>query len=539
MSTSQNFTNEFRVRQVPQTLDIISIFHDQQRYKGTKFDYSASALAAAEMTRITGKPFASLGASVVTISGSTAPKMVKVIVKANGMPVDTVITSGAASAISPDAQGYLESLSRLINRQINVAMIGAGFRQNGRHFFGQKPVELGSIFHMFRGAYISAKAFSAKSALVIVDPAVEYRSSHTLLDALKNELKRRGIQNWRDASEVSGEINASFSSRAARLRSVYSEVVGSHADPEYNVYRFGQFDFSAGVGDGVDQTRSPLSFHKRFGREVSPDQPVVRVFAKGGFEVSHAPKLLEVQPSTESLKRVSSQFSKKAAAMALMNSQDRYYSSIEYASPLVASGLIEKEPRRVAVQYCGPVVLAVEDDYINVKTNLDFRKFYKKGKVLVKPIIESFHVFHNAHDSPLALPLIKTIGQVFSEFVVNLPNPHFHSDSPDDPNEFSNYLIDSAMRERLGRHDLVVAIDDMNDPSADELYNRVKGFSLFDQVFPTQFFETASIEAQMEKDLKSNLVYSAFPKIVANLGLIPFGLRPGFAPPGTVFIGLD
>src|SRR6266566_143933 len=534
----QYFTNEFRVLKLPEKLDIFQISHNQEKYRGTKFDYNACAVAASEYTRVLNHPVASLGTQLIAFPGSILEKF-KVVVKHEGLPVDTVVTAGGVSTIASNSPQYVEMSSRFLNRQIDLAMGSSNFRQDGRYFYEKKPTELGRIFRIYRGAYIGAKVHSSTSACVVIDPAFEHRSSQTLLEALNGELKKRGITSWKDISTQANEINRIFKSRAYRLRSVYTEVVGSHSEPEHNAYRFKEFNFTKGAGHELEEARSPISFHKRFGRDVNADQPIVKVYAKGGYEVSHAPELLEIQPSSESIKRVSEQFSKRAKTMALMSSQDRFYSSTDYAKSLVKAGLIAEQPLKVQGQYCGPVVLALEDDYIDVKTNLDFRKFFKKGRLLIKPNINSVHVFHNREDSNVAAPLMKTLAEAMSEFRVPFPNPQVHGDAPEAFDDFAGYVIDRAVKDKLGRHDLVIVIDNMDDPDSDELYYRVKGYSLFDQVFPTQFFRTASIEAQLKDDLKANLVYTVLPQIVAKLGGVPFGLRPGFAPPGSIFVGLD
>jgi len=534
----QNFLNEFRILSLPKSLYTCEVTHEIAEYRGGRFDYAVCAIVANELTEKLKIPIASYGSKIIMRNATELPRKLKVTVKHEGIPIELYTTIGSRTKCDKRKPEYPLLLKRFLNRQLDTIMRQRGFWQDGRCFYQRKPEELGKLFRLYKGVYISAKVYSENFATIIVDPTIQLRSSHTLLEALLIELNKKGINDWRKALPVSKEINALFRSRAYRLRSRYTEIVGARAEPEHRVYRFKEFDFSKGVAEAKGP-RSPLNFHRKFGRKINPDQPLVKVVAQGGYVVSHAPELLEEQPSTEILKRVSPRFSKRAYAISLMNAQDRYFATLDFVQPLIEAKFIEREPIKVVTKYCGPVVIALEDDYLNVRNNMDFRKFYEKHRLLSKPNIKSVNVFCRKDDKELVNPLIKVLSTIMREFKVKFPSEEVYDGAPEGIEDFATYVIDIANTRKFGRSDLCIIIADLDDPDADEIYYRIKGYSLYNQVFPTQFFKSTTIESQMRKNLKANVGYTVFPQLIAKLGGVPFGLRPGFAPPGSVFVGLD
>jgi hypothetical protein len=414
-------------------------------------------------------------------------------------------------------------------------MMTYDFIQDGRCYLEKKPRNVHRFYCCYDGIFIRSRASEKGEQTIIVDPTVQVRSRANLLQLLETELKRRGLSHWTEAKDYQDEINKAFRSRAYSLRTTYMEL--RKGIPQHITYRFIGFDFNEGLNEDSDP-RNPVNFHRAYGREFSMDQPVVYVRAKGGFMPKHIPELLEEQPTMKMLKRLGA--SAKIQSRALMDATDRYFTTIELLQPLIKEDMIHPEPIRVWTKEYKPVILEVEGDYIEIKSNFDFQEIFRKGKLLKKPEIRCIHIFSTIADAKSARRLLRVLRRVFEKFDLSFPKICEHLDCPDELEAFKEKLMKTATTEDFKQDELVLVVFRFSDEDIEnEVYNSIKARSIT-KLFPVQFINTETIEAsKTNKELRTDVVNLLFLQIVAKCRGKPYGLQPGFAPAGTIFIGLD
>jgi hypothetical protein len=528
------FVNEFRVKAIPDMLVTSEVSFDAKYQTQSKFDYKAAAQVSRKLSEEMKIPVASLGSLVLTEEGVSLPPSVNVTMKIDGLPTDVEIGLRRSGEITGENSKFAPALRKYLNRQVDVILRKNGFRQEGRGFYENSSKDMSKYYSMYEGIHVSARTAGEELTLV-VDPVTQVRAKLNLLDMLKLELSNIGVDDWRKVGESAPQINKLFRGKAFNLRSTYEEP---HRDePQHNVYRFAGFRFDKGVADSSDP-RSPIEFHKKFGREIPSNQPIVEVVSQDGRTVDHVPSLLEELPTQKTLKRFGA--SGKVHERSLKDANTRYYMTSTLVKPLSDAGLIEPNPTQVSIEQFGPVRLTVEGDYLDIGKNLDFQGIFKKKKLLKVPTISKIIVFSTAEDHDKSADLVKELLRVIREFKLPAPEVVEKSSAPSNFENFYKYVSNELKNLKPASHDLGLVVFGFEDEDIESsTYTNLKKESL-QSLYLLQFVNTDTIEhAVKDGNLKEGVANPMFLQIVAKCGGQPYGLQPGFVPTNTIFVGID
>ncbi|MGI0091188.1 MAG: hypothetical protein ACREBS_05720, partial [Nitrososphaerales archaeon] len=380
-----------------------------------KFGYKCASQVSRKLSEEMTIPVASLGEQLIATGNVKIPPSVIVTMKIDGVPTEVEVILSASGSITEQNGNYPEAVRKYLNRQIDVTLRKRNFRQDGRGFFEEKSKDVTRYYVVREGINVASR-FNNCSFSLVIDPSSQVRAKLNLLQYLNEELTRRGINHWRNAGEQAREISKALRGKAYNLRSTYEEP--QRDEPHHNVYRFIGFKFDKGVGDGKDPT-DPLEFHKKFGREVNPDQPVVEVMAQDGRKVEHVPELLEELPTPRMLKRFGA--SEKVHDRSLKDANTRYYMTSDLLKPLVDEQLLDPNPIEVVVENFSPVRITLKSGYVDIKANMDFQQIFKKKMLLRDPKTDSILLFSSSKDSDAAKDLVNELKKVFEDFGLSEP----------------------------------------------------------------------------------------------------------------------
>src|SRR5256712_2363391 len=525
------FINEFRIREPVKVLHVFSTSYDGL-YVGTRnMGFKVAAALARQLTQALKIPVASFGNQLVSDSELPAPEVVTVVIKVDGIPRDVEVKVKETALIRNDEIRFDEAAKKLLNRRIDLLMAEQGFVQEGRDFIETKGRPIGR-YSTHEGIVANCRVQEGIQT-VIVDPVNHVRSKINLLEALKDELAKMEIHHWKDAVSATEEINKKFRSRAYSLRSNYPELHGDELG--YNIYRFIGFDFSRGLSK-TDDPRNPVNFHSRYGRQFSMDQPIVRVTAKGGYVIDQIPSLLEEHTSMQLLKRFGA--SQKFQSRSLMDAKNRYYMTTYMLEPMVKSGFVERLPEQVQIENFGPVTLTVEGDYLVLKNNYDFQKFFEKRKLLREPSLRTIHVFSPSKHAEDARKLVVVLLETFKDFGLTRPQIVEHLECPQKLDDFTKTIVEISEAQPFAKDELALVVYGFGSEDVESLaYGAVKKES-FRRLFPVQVVNPKRVTDE-STDLRKDIVNPLFVQIIAKCGGQPYGLQPGFVPRGTLFVGID
>lgn len=530
------FINEFNVTNQLKEIQSHVVSFDNKYASQKKFGYKVASQTSRRLTEELNTPVASFGDILVTSPELNLPKIVTILMKIEGLPTEVEVTIAKKNLIGQDDERFRFAVQKYLNRYIDLVMARQGYSQDGRGFYEKRTKDVSKYYVSQQGIYVNAQVHYDGTQTVIIDPLTQNRSKLNLFEALKLILKEKGIDHWKKAETFTKEINQTFRSKAYSLRSTYVEPKEDNL--EHNSYKFVGFNFQKGLERDNDP-KSPVNFHESYDRKFSMDQPTVEVIAQNGFTVTHIPELLEENPSLHMLKRFG--VSDKVQARSLMDTSARFYTTYVLMKPLIENGIIQQEPMVVETKDFSPVRLTVEGGYIELKNNYDFQKYFQKKKVLKKPNIKRFHLFSTKNDSENAEKLIKTLQQAFQDFKINIPEVQRDLECPENPDDFRNYLLQAAHDRKFSKEDLMLVIfnSEEDEDLEDVTYNSLKKAS-FSNLFPLQFVSIDSIEDDSKgKDLRKDIVNPLMLQIIAKCRGQPYGLQPGFAPVGTVFVAID
>jgi argonaute-like protein implicated in RNA metabolism and viral defense len=158
---------------------------------------------------------------------------------------------------------------------------------------------------------------------------------------------------------------------------------------------------------------------------------------------------------------------------------------------------------------------------------------------LKKPNLKKIHLFSTKKDSQEAEKLTKSLLQAFVDFGIHVPEVNKKLDCPETLDEFRAYLLQVARDGKFSKEDLMLVVFSFGgEDLEDATYNALKRAS-FQNLFPLQFVDIDSIGDAEGKDLRKDIVNPLMLQIVAKGGGQPYGLQPGFAPAGTLFVAID
>ncbi len=528
------FVNEFQVKTVPEALDTNEVSFDRKYRSQSKFDYKAAAQASRKLSDEMKVPVAALGSLLLTSKEVVLPPSITVTMKIDGLPTDVEIGLRQKGEIRKGDDRFVQAVRKYLNRQVDVTLRQHGFRQEGRGFYEDRSKDMSKYYTMYEGIHVATRIAGGEFTFV-VDPLTQVRAKLNLLDMLNQELVSRGIGDWRDIGEYADEVNKLFRGKAYNLRSTYEEP---HRDePQHNVYKFVGFRFDKGVADSTDP-RSPIEFHRKFGRDIPSNQPIVEVIAQDGRKVDHVPSLLEELPTQRTLKRFGA--SEKVHDRSLKDANTRFYMTSSLVRPLADAGLIAPNPVQVPIQRFGPVRLTLAGDYVEIEKNRDFQDIFKKKKLLRTPIINKIMAFSTEEDGDYSTELTKEILKVIKEFKLPSPEVIEKSEAPSNLGAFYGYISGELASLKPTKNDLVLVVFGFENEDIEAVtYTNLKKESL-QNLYPLQFVNSDTIKEAIERDnLKEGVANPMFLQIVAKCGGQPYGLQPGFVPSGTVFVGID
>lgn len=529
------FINEFMLKEVPTKLSLYKVRISE--LDTLERNYRIPAIAGRTLSKELKEPVSSFGDTLISAPKNTLPHEFEMQIKHEGFPKTFHLKIENPREVKPKDLEFSEVAKRYLNRKIDCIMENEGYAQEGRFFFSSQRIRLAASFYLLRGIFISTKSYPNGRFTIVSDSAVRLKSGTNLLEDLNRVLERLGIDSWRNVGSKEKQINAIFWSRAPRLRTIYSEIRG-FGEPGHGSYRFRGFDFNRSVTDSVDGQISPFEWHKKFGRNVSPEQPIVKVVASGPFKVDQVPELLEEQPSFEKLKRIF-QTSREAHTRALLSSLDRLLATSDALQPLVRADLIEESPIIKDAKNYAPVELDIGGDFIKISRNRDFfTKYFEKRRLLKHPEIERIYAITTEKEIKETKKLLDCEKSIASDFGLNLPEAEIHSTSEE---EIVTSLIDLAKDDSFSRKDLVYIVSGLGESEYESFeedpYFTIKKYSLSEQIFPTQFVDLKTI--QSAKNLEVEVGRQVFIQIISKCNGQPWGLAPDFAPENFLFIALD
>jgi hypothetical protein len=528
------FINEFRIKKIPEELATYRVNIKNINIKET---FRLSAISARTLSEKNNQPIASLGNQIICSPEVKLPSFIESQVKIQGNPLNISINLEKNGIITSKDEGFSEFCSRYLNREIDIIMKHNDFLQEGRTFFSKKQVQLAFNFYLLRGAYISTKYYKNNVFTVISDSIINLRSNNTFLEDLNKVLIQKKISHWRDALQYERQINSIFWSRAPRLKTSYYEIKG-YGEPEKASYKFRGFDFSKSISDSVEGKISPLEWHRMFGREANPDQPIVKVTARGPFFVHQIPEFLEEQPSFEKLKRIQ-KTAREAHSRALLSSLDRLLATTDILQPLISSEFIEESPLiKEAINYA-PVEFDIGGDFINISKNRDFfTKYFEKKKLFKKPDINRIFFITTEKDMIYTKKFLSALKNIFSEFNLDFPKIEFYESSE---KELVKTLIEYSKLNEFQRSDLVFIISDLEktkcEKISDDPYYLIKKYSLSEKIFPTQFININTL--QQAKKIDIEVVRQVFIQIIAKCKGQPWSLVTDPKMKKSLFMALD
>lgn len=529
------FINEFKVKNQVTELGCYSVQFKLDRESQPWFVHKIAAHVASKLSTEMKTPIAAAGTTLNCESDVKLNDVITITVKIDGKPTDIDVKLEQINNIKKGDPEFNDAVKRFLNRKADLILLQNKYQQDQRNFFENKVKPAGQRYGFRQGIQINAHVSEDGFQTIIIDPVTEVRNKMDLRQALFNELVKLGIEKWKEVTkEQEEEINKQFRTKGDNIRTTYTEQKGDNVT--HNRYRFVGFDFGHGLTKNDDPT-NPVNFHTKYGRTFEMDQPIVKLVARGGFEITHIPELLEEVPSLHVMKRFGA--SQEIQARSLMQANDRYYMTSALLKPLVKEELIEETPTVVNTENFGPVQLTLKGDYIEIKTNQDFQQIYEKKKLLLEPKIKTINIFSTSKDEEHAQRFLKVLVEIFNDFGLVVPELKTHSDCPDSFAQFGDYIVDIAKKENYAEQDLVLAVfKPSREDTEDNLYNKIKATSL-ENLFPVQFIESPQIAKKNGNQLRTSLANPIFLQIVAKCMGQPYGLQEGFVPMGTVFVGID
>jgi len=544
------FLNEYESRYTPSKVHGLRVRFRKADSQKSAMDFRIVAQLASTLNLgEKGPVVAPFGGESIVSDQPFAISNQVVVVQLEGRVVEVPISVDSEFQLVPADPSYLEAVRALTNCKIDIAM--KGLVRDGREYYELPGTRQRPYFLFRQGAYIASKT-RANGVTLVIDPRVQFSSSLTLWEMLKKELETLRVETWTELTpDQAAAVNRTFRSRAFNLRTDYTEI-NRWGDEESKSYRFLEFDFTKSIAVAMNESseESPYDWHCKMGRRDrinDRNQPVVRVRAKGGYTPTQIPSLLRVSPDRMALRIYG--LSEAAQNFSQKSSGDRVGAMMRYATLLHQAGLIGpvEHPIEVATENVAPIRWTVEGDYLDIRRAKDFQRFFSKGKLLRKPAIDRLIVFHESGARPETEALLQTLMKIAKRFRVPLP-PALIIELPRERSTWLQTVIRLAEKEAYDLGDLALFVVEGTGETGKEFdfHDEIKRYSLSERVFPTQFVDTANIRRHVregrtgkETGLGPELVNTLFKQIVAKCGGVPHGLASGFAPRGTVFVGVD
>ncbi len=432
----------------------------------------------------------------------------------------------------------MEYFRNFLNRKLDHLMEEEGYLQNKRFYW--KPdrehiKKLDNKFNVKRGIVARTLVFPDGAAYLLADYQTHYYSKLTIWDVIKNIMDKRKVSSYNELDPISlGFLRNKATEAKYRIWKTYGYW-------EYESVRIHSIDLTKSVAktklEGKDITI--LEYHKKAGRKIEPeDQPVLTV-RRGKFLLTQVPSLLREIPSMENLKRYNQRTSTVAARISRLDPASRFF-EIEDSLLFLLDKAIINYPKAVQVSTFIPQI-TMNNDFIEIKKDNDFRQFYSKGKLTKIPNWKSIHIFYDIRQIAELDDFIKELKKIISKFKLKITWVKHEFESSLKLNrepffrDFKEYILNES--KNLNNTDLVIwAIDGHNK----QFYNDIKFKLTVQKDVSTQQILINSIKTALDNDsLKFGYVNPLFPQLVVKMGGLPYLFQAGITMNNTIFIGLD
>ena len=427
-----------------------------------------------------------------------------------------------------------EYFRHFLNRKLDHHMERDNFIQNGRFYWKPEQVnKLDNKFNVKQGVFVRTHIFPDKEAYLLADYQTHYFSKLTIWDVIQEILKKNGLSTWKGAAPK-----------------FFNFLIGKSVEAKYRIWRgfwvfesvkIAYLDLNNSISDALvgDKGISILEYHKKAGRKIeNNDQPVLYV-RKGRQLLSHVPSLLRETPSMENLKRYNPRASKTAASISRKDPFSRYFEIEQNLEHLLENQIIGA-PQPISVDTFYPQI-TMASDFIEIKQDRDFLKFYSKGKLAKTPEWENTHIFYDNRQKSELSELIQGLKNEIKKFKLKVSWHEVPFESSLKLNgeaflrDFSNFILEESGD--FGKEDLVIWTIDKQFNS---FYSKLKYDLTVQKDIATQQLLINSIKNAIINDsLKSGYLNPLFPQLVAKMGGFPYLFQAGITMSNTIFIGLD
>lgn len=427
-----------------------------------------------------------------------------------------------------------EFFRNLLNRKLDHYMEQDGFIQNGRFYWKPEQVnKLDNKFNVKQGIFARTQVFPNKKVYLLADYKTHYYSKLTIWDVIQEILNKNGLSTWKGADPK-----------------YFNFLIRKSVEAKYRIWkgfwlfesvRIAYLDLNNSIKNTLvgDKGISILDYHKNAGRKIEDDEQPVLYVRKGKYILSHVPSLLRETPSMENLKRYNPRASKMAATISRRDPFSRYFEIEQNLEHLLEKRIIGA-PQPIPVDTFFPQI-TMGSDFIEIKQDRDFIKFFSKGKLAKNPNWNDTHIFYDNRQQGELTELLQGLKSIVKKFKLKVSWHEHFFDSTLKLNgdaflrDFSNFILEES--KDFGQEDLVIWTIDKH---FNNFYSKLKYDLTVQRDISTQQLLINSIKTALDNDsLKNGYINPLFPQLVAKMGGFPYLFQAGITMTDTIFIGLD
>lgn len=428
----------------------------------------------------------------------------------------------------------IEFFKNFLNRKLDHYMDEAGFIQNRRFYWKPENVrKLDKNFNVNQGVIARTQVFSNQKAYLLSDFQTHYFSKLTIWDVIREILVNKGLTDWKNADPKDFNFL-----RNKTVESKYRIWKG------YWIFESGKIDhldINQSIKDTVvgDKKISILDYHKKAGRKIEEEEQPVLYVRRGRNILSYVPSLLRETPNMENLKRYNPRLSKIASEISRKDPFSRYFEIADNLDHLIENGIISL-PQPVPVDTFFPQI-TMNDDFIEIKQDKDFIKYFSKGKIAKKPLWSKTHIFFDEKYEPILKEFLKELKTMIRKFKLKMTwqlhpfSSNLKIDGKAYLKEYKDFILNES--KGLNKDELVIwaVYKHIN-----ALYSDLKYELTIQKDISTQQILINSLKKSLDNDaLRTGYVNPLFPQLLAKMGGYPYLFQAGITMSNTIFIGLD
>lgn len=427
-----------------------------------------------------------------------------------------------------------EFFRNFLNRKLDHYMEQEGFIQNGRFYWKPEQVtKLDNKFNVKKGVFARTQVFPNQKVFLLADYRTHYYSKLTIWDIIQEFLNKNSLSTWKGADPKFFNF--------LRRKSVESKYRIWKGFWIFESLRIDYLDLNNSIKDTLvgDTGISILDYHKKAGRKIEDEDQPVLYYRKGKYVLSHVPSLVRETPSMENLKRYDPRASKTAATISRRDPFSRYFEIEQNLEHMLENHIIGV-PQPISVDIFYPQI-TMASDFIEIKQDRDFIKFFSKGKLSKNPNWKNTHIFCDNRQQGELSEFLQGMKSIVKKFNLKVSWHSHLFDSTLKLNgeaflrDFSDFILEES--KDFSQEDLVIwAID----KHSNNLYSKLKNNLTVQKDISTQQLLISSIKKALNNDsLKNGYINPLFPQLVAKMGGLPYLFQAGITMSDTIFIGLD